>query len=280
MNSRIVIIDLSPFLDLDKPQSTPQFSNPAGSSAEQCLRLQRATIASNLGAWRRELEPWTQGIGWRCHPASCFLLSPRCHPTRLVYLCAHLFVVPLAMLRFDCDLAQHLRPDLRHPEIWAFIDIEPVYVAGNPAVIWTPLYPRRLTRSSMCSCVPNGVNEEKQRRLDSARRYPNFSTCSLLVELIVALWDWHLFRTLCWVSSLVPRLWRAIEFESEGRPKREWVVFVMKGATHYTPLCAQGFPSRYMHRTLPQSVTNTWCIGLHFLSVWGRKLRSFDWFPP
>jgi hypothetical protein len=61
MNSRIVIIDLSPFLDLDKPQSTPQYSIPRGKSAEQCL--QRATIASNLGAWRRELELWAQGIG-------------------------------------------------------------------------------------------------------------------------------------------------------------------------------------------------------------------------
>ena len=30
MNSRIVIIDLSPFLDLDKPQSTPPYSIPAG----------------------------------------------------------------------------------------------------------------------------------------------------------------------------------------------------------------------------------------------------------
>ena len=36
----------------------------------------RATIASNLGAWRREHERWTQGIGWHRHPASCLLLFP------------------------------------------------------------------------------------------------------------------------------------------------------------------------------------------------------------
>ena len=85
MNSRIVIIDLSPFLDLDKPQSTPQYSIPRGKFSR--AMPQAAESNDRIESWRMETRARTMDArDWVTLPPGVLLLVVPTVPSHAIGL--------------------------------------------------------------------------------------------------------------------------------------------------------------------------------------------------